>query len=65
MVKLNSDPAGSGFVDGNIIKVGATLPATPSWLGDTQLMPGTTTTRVPACHGLRVGGGEIKTLVAG
>jgi hypothetical protein len=40
VVDLTSNPAGFGFVDGTIIKVGATLPASPGQLVDKQLLPG-------------------------
>ncbi len=64
VVDLTSSPAGSGFVDGNIIKVGATLPAMPAQLTDTQLLPGTAASA--ALHVETVfGSGEFATTIDG
>jgi hypothetical protein len=63
-VDLASAPTNTGFVNGNIIKVGATLPGSPSSLSDKQLMPGTNTSASLAVTSI-FGDGELATPVKG
>jgi hypothetical protein len=63
-VTLNSTPTATGFVDGNIIKVGATIPGDDGTRTDKQLMPGTNNSaslQVTA----HIGSGEFETVHSG
>jgi hypothetical protein len=63
-VTLGSTPVAAGFVNGNIIKVGETLPGDGGSLSDKQVMPGTNTSASLAVSA-KFGSGEFIETISG